>query len=248
MVMKNLGSKLKAAREAMQLSLKDVADATRLKATVLEKMENGSFDFKLQDIYKRGFLRIYAAFLKLNVDDVMREYNTAMAMMPEEPRKKIPAFVQAEEPVQATTFDEPSSEEQESDIDITSKYIKLGGAFVLAILAIIVVVMIVSSLTKSDSTPEQSVSSEAVSQVEVKPVVLAITAEADTYITVTKKANHNDVLFTGTVKASETKEFSLDEALFVRATDASKIKMTRGSDVIYDKTQKGVRGFNITPR
>ena len=56
--MKNLGAKLKAAREAMQLSLRDVADATRLRIPVLEKMEDGSFDYKLQDIYKRGFLRI----------------------------------------------------------------------------------------------------------------------------------------------------------------------------------------------
>ena len=246
MVMKNLGSKLKAAREAMQLSLKDVADATRLKATVLERMENGSFDFKLQDIYKRGFLRIYAAFLKMNVDDVMREYNTAMAMMPEEPRKKVPAFAQPEEPI--AQFEEPA-EEQSSEIDMTSKYIKLGGAFVLTILAIIVVVMIASSLTSNKSdAPVVADEKPVVSQVEVKPLMLTISSDADTYVTVAKKTNHNDVLFTGLIKSSEPKEFNLDEALFVRVTDASKIKMMRGSDVIYDKTQKGVKGFNITPR
>ena len=99
--MKNLGAKLKAAREAMQLSLRDVADATRLRINVLEKMEDGSFDYDLQDVYKRGFLRIYAAFLKLNVDDIMRQYNTAVAMRSESGRRRL---VVESEPEQETKF------------------------------------------------------------------------------------------------------------------------------------------------
>ena len=96
--MKNLGAKLKSAREAMQLSLRDVADVTRLRIPVIEKMEDGTFDYDLQDIYKRGFLRIYAAFLKLDVDAVMREYNTALAMKPSEEARKRFAPAAEEEP------------------------------------------------------------------------------------------------------------------------------------------------------
>lgn len=256
--MKNLGAKLKSAREAMQLSLRDVADATRLRIPVIEKMEDGSFDYDLQDIYKRGFLRIYAAFLKLNVDDVMREYNTALAMRPAEDARK--RFVPAadDEPAQATKFDDPEDASEEAP-DMSGKYIKLGGALVLAVLAIIVVVMIASSLTKSQpqgdlqtaaaqQQPAPQAAAPKISEVAVSPAKMKISAYGETYITVSKAANHGDVLFTGTLKEGASREFNLDEPLFVRVTDASKIKITRGDSVIYDKSRKGILGFNVTPR
>ncbi len=254
--MKNIGAKLKAAREAMQLSLRDVADATRLRILVLEKMEDGSFDYKLQDIYKRGFLRIYAAFLKLDVDAIMREYNTAVARSSSEDgrRKLVVAQPEEEEIPQETNFGE-MQQTQEPELDMTAKYVKLGGAFVLAILAIIVVVMVASSLTKSEpdaniAPQEQSVEEKpvAINEVPVASNVLVISADGDTYLTVAKSANRASSLFTGTLKAGDKKEFKLDEALFVRVTDASKVKMSRGDKVIYDKTFTGVRGFDVMPK
>ena len=77
---------------------------------------------------------------------------------------------------------------------------------------------------------------------------MKISAYGETYITVSKAANHGDVLFTGTLKEGASREFNLDEPLFVRVTDASKIKITRGDSVIYDKSRKGILGFNVTPR
>ncbi len=256
--MKNIGAKLKAAREAMQLSLRDVADATRLRILVLEKMEDGSFDYKLQDIYKRGFLRIYAAFLKLDVDAIMREYNTAVARLSSEDgrRKLVVAQPEEEEVPQETNFGE-MPQAQEAELDMTAKYVKLGGAFVLAILAIIVVVMVASSLTKSTVSAEDAMnavvaiekSSEApLNEVPVASNVLVISADGDTYLTVAKSANRASSLFTGTLKAGDKKEFKLDEALFVRVTDASKVKMSRGDKVIYDKSFTGVRGFDVMPK
>ena len=44
--MKNLGDKLQEARNAMGLSVRDAADATRQRADVIENMEAGKFDFK----------------------------------------------------------------------------------------------------------------------------------------------------------------------------------------------------------
>ena len=61
--MKNLGEKLTEARNAMGLSVRDVADQTRLRIDDIEKMESGEFNINLPEIYRRGFLKIYAAFL-----------------------------------------------------------------------------------------------------------------------------------------------------------------------------------------
>ncbi len=250
--MKNLGAKLKAARESMQLTLRDVADVTRLRISVLENMENGVFDSKLKDIYKRGFLRLYAAFLKLDVDAVMREYNTATAMRQSEESRfgAAPAFVE-DAPKDGTRFDEP--EEQQSSPDMTAKYIKLGGAFVLAILAIVVVVMVVSALTKrATSTPakQPDIEQPAVVGSADAPKVLSIEAAEEAYVTVFKNnaAGAEVVVWTGTIPAGAKKDFQLDETLIVRATDASKIKMVRDGAVVYDKKLSGIRRFIIKPR
>ena len=245
--MKNLGAKLKAAREAMQLSLRDVADATRLRINVLEKMEDGSFDYDLQDVYKRGFLRIYAAFLKLNVDDVMREYNTAVAMRRGEDSRR--RFVSEEEPAQETKFEDTAESPASADMpDLTGKYIKLGGAFVLAILAIVVVVMIVSSLTsKSENAPAQQTQQPAAAQTasamnDVSSAVqtLAITAYGDVYVSVAKNADVSNVIFAGTMKAGMSKVFDLAEPLQIRVTDAGKVKFARNGETIYDRSRTGV--------
>ncbi len=259
--MKNLGAKLKAAREAKELSLRDVADATRLRIYVIENMEKGSFDYDLPDIYKRGFLRIYAAFLKFNVDDIMREYNTAMAMRnPDGATRTV--FVPSEEEIpQITNFDEPQ-DSVSSDIDMTSKYIKIGGIAVLAILAIIIIVMIFSS-SKSDTAVEENgvkIENVEVSDKDVNdssiPVVsdiaepskLVIKASGDTYVTVRKLADSKSVLFTGKLQNGMSKEFVIEEPLFVNVTDGSKITLVRNSKVIYDKTNKGISRFNVSPR
>ncbi len=62
------------ARTEKGVSVREAADATRLRADVIENMESGAFDYKLPEIYKRGFLRIYAAYLRLNVDEILAEY------------------------------------------------------------------------------------------------------------------------------------------------------------------------------
>lgn len=241
--MKNLGAKLKAAREAMQLSLRDVADATRLRINVLEKMEDGSFDYDLQEVYKRGFLRIYAAFLKLNVDDIMREYNTAVAMRSESGRRRL---VVESEPEQETKFEDASeAQSQQDNPDMTARYIKLGGALVLVILVIVVVVLVVSSLTSgAQQAPvaEAPVSDVSAAQMnaDASEQTLLIHAYDDVYVSVAKNANVSNVLFAGTMKAGTTKSFELTEPLQIRVTDAGKVKFVRNGKTIYDKSRTGV--------
>jgi cytoskeletal protein RodZ len=255
--MKNLGAKLKAAREARELSLKDVHEATKLRVDMLENLENGIFDDKLAEIYRGGFLRIYASFLKFDEREIMREYKTAMAMVHSDGYRPSVSIIPSEEEIpQATNFGD-SSEEQSQEIDMTSKYIKLGGIFVLAILVIVVFSMIFSSLMKSEDVPQPEVtqgtsnpvatSKESVNEVTSEKPILQIYAYSDTYLTVLK-ASDNSVVFTGNIKADTNKDFDLSEALMVRVTQAEKIKISRNSKIVYDKTRSGVCNFNVSPR
>ncbi|MBO5254332.1 MAG: helix-turn-helix domain-containing protein [Opitutales bacterium] len=262
--MKNLGAKLKAAREAKELSLKDVHEATKLRVDMLENLENGIFDDKLAEIYRGGFLRIYASFLKFDEKEIMREYKTAMAMRPsEEYRPQVSVVPSEEEVPQPTKFNDVVEDDTQVS-DNTTKYIKMGGVFVLTILTIIILAMMISSLMSSDkkaidddatiqNQPQQVVEHKEevkapINDVVVQKPVLVISAYADTYVTVSKPMSNAAPLFTATIKGGTTKEFPLEEALMVRVLDASKIKMMKNSQVIYDKTLTGVRVFNVSAR
>lgn len=60
----------------MNLSLLDVATATRIKASYLEALEQGEYGLLPGPAYVTGFLKNYASFLGLHPDDVVQEYHT----------------------------------------------------------------------------------------------------------------------------------------------------------------------------
>ncbi len=72
--MESVGSYLKHERHLQNKSLKEVADATRINRSVLEALEEDSYEFLPPSSYVRGFLRIYAAELGLDPDIVIDMY------------------------------------------------------------------------------------------------------------------------------------------------------------------------------
>ncbi|GAC1330241.1 MAG: DUF4115 domain-containing protein [Candidatus Dormibacteria bacterium] len=70
-----LGSKLKQAREARQLSLQDIEWATKIRAEFLQALEDEHFDLMPSTTHARGFLRSYARYLELDADSLVAEYN-----------------------------------------------------------------------------------------------------------------------------------------------------------------------------
>lgn len=69
---------LKNQRESLGISLMDIADETRLHHSIFEKMEKGDFDFQ-PPTYIKAFLKQYAKIIRLDPDDVLRDYDLARA-------------------------------------------------------------------------------------------------------------------------------------------------------------------------
>ncbi|MDR2779351.1 MAG: helix-turn-helix domain-containing protein [Puniceicoccales bacterium] len=61
-----------AARNARAITLETAAEETKIKLEYLAGIESGEYNFTLPDIYLRGFIKIYAKYLKLDVDAVMK--------------------------------------------------------------------------------------------------------------------------------------------------------------------------------
>lgn len=72
--MQTIGERLEEARKRKGISIREAAEATKVRGDYLHKYESNQFDIKLPEIYVRGFLRIYANFLKLPADKIVADY------------------------------------------------------------------------------------------------------------------------------------------------------------------------------
>jgi transcriptional regulator with XRE-family HTH domain len=72
--MQTIGERLEEARKRKGISIREAAEATKIRGDYLHKFESNQFDIRLPDIYIRGFLRIYASFLKLPPEKINADY------------------------------------------------------------------------------------------------------------------------------------------------------------------------------
>ena len=71
------GANLRDIREGKNLKLSDIASALKIREVHLEGIEGGEFDNLPGPTYAAGFVRAYAIYLGLEIDEVMRRYNSA---------------------------------------------------------------------------------------------------------------------------------------------------------------------------
>ncbi len=71
--MPTVAEQLRAAREAQQLTVQQVASATKIRTDNIRALEEGDFDRFPAPIYIRGSVKNYATMLKLDVPRVMAE-------------------------------------------------------------------------------------------------------------------------------------------------------------------------------
>ena len=71
------GVALKAAREALNVSVREVADALNLPLHVVEAIEANDYDRLPQAVFTRGYLRSYARLLELDSEAIVASYPEA---------------------------------------------------------------------------------------------------------------------------------------------------------------------------
>jgi cytoskeleton protein RodZ len=84
----SIGELFEQARKHKNLSMKDVADATKIRKDFLEAFENNDFDIPLPDIYKRGFIKNYSNFLGLDTSNVLANYDSVILGGTKKPSKQ----------------------------------------------------------------------------------------------------------------------------------------------------------------
>jgi cytoskeleton protein RodZ len=70
----SFGEWLRRQREMREISLRDIADRTKISLRYLEAMEQDRFDILPAPIFAKGFLREYARYVGLSPDEVVNHY------------------------------------------------------------------------------------------------------------------------------------------------------------------------------
>lgn len=159
--MQTIGERLLDARQRRGVSIREAAEATKVRGDYLSAMENNQFEsIPLADVYRRGFLKIYARFLRLDADRVVGDFNALLAARsPAGPRPRRAAAELMDTPgrppeirVEPEGLDEFSSGaiEVAARPDNRRKTILLLGSVSLAVLLTVGVIHLLSS---PDSAP-----------------------------------------------------------------------------------------------
>jgi len=270
--MKNIGEKLEQARTAKGLSIKEVAHATKIRAEFLSCMEKNDFSYNMPSVYKRGFLRLFSDFLKLNTEEILRDYTLLEEESLFDSRGIAPYVlgrITAQEE-QADTAAEPIKSEERyenkdyfansnsSDFEANKyRYIKLGSIFVGVVLLVVMVFYVGGKLMSNSSrdvvNPDLGDSPVVTTPANTAPVLapnefeLAIGALGETYITLYYENDTANPLFTGAIHAGENKTFKIKGNVMLKATDVERLKIAKGGKDVSMGNRKGPLQFRITP-
>lgn len=76
--MPTVAEQLRQARETQRLDVYQVAETTKIKTDHIRALESGDYNVFNAPVYVRGFIRTYAAMLKLNVAQVMADLDVEL--------------------------------------------------------------------------------------------------------------------------------------------------------------------------
>jgi cytoskeletal protein RodZ len=82
---KQIGDLFKSKRQEMNLSLKEVENATSIRMLYLKAIEEANIDKLLSQVYILGFVKQYATFLGLDGESIIKEYPLAYNAVCEKP-------------------------------------------------------------------------------------------------------------------------------------------------------------------
>src|SRR5437763_6340046 len=75
----SFGEELQREREIRGISLKEIADSTKISKRFLEAIERNDHKILAAPVFTRGFVREYARYLGLNAEEMVSRYNYGAA-------------------------------------------------------------------------------------------------------------------------------------------------------------------------
>ena len=153
--MKEIGEKLKAARESMGVSIEEAAEDLRIRASQIEDIEDGNRESFKDIFYLKMFIKNYSKYLGLDYDEIVEEFNEYLfdftsKISIEDIRKAEKDQRKKEKKLKTVKIESPYTQEKSQEQEIP-RYLIIGGLVVFIILIIYVFVLFMSKDTKEVS-------------------------------------------------------------------------------------------------
>lgn len=87
----SFGAWLRRQREAREVGLREIAEASKISLRYLEALEQDRFEILPAPVFAKGFLREYARFVGLDADDVVNRFLAAQAPEQDEDDEEVSA-------------------------------------------------------------------------------------------------------------------------------------------------------------
>lgn len=138
--MESIGEKLRSAREAKKIAIRDVSRETNIAPTYLVALEEEEFEKFPSETYLIGFLRAYSEFLKLDVEEIIQAYKGYKIGESVTPLEELTKPTRTTFPMLLSSFSGK-----------VNNYAFIGAAVIAALLLVWIIVKITSSGIDTDS-------------------------------------------------------------------------------------------------
>lgn len=245
--MQTIGERLEEARKKKGISLREAAEATKIRGDYLQKFEGNHFDIGLTEIYVRGFLRTYAHFLKVPSDRILADY-AALGRGEARPRPSA-REIYGRLDVSTPPFESPaartSAEEGEAEDQVPARpapprprpgsslptgpdpakvflYAKWGA---ISVASLIILFLIKGIFFSSSPEPAKR---PATAPAAPKGPQLGLVATGAVQVTLRRKnadETEGEIVYTGFLAAGESRSVPRPGALFVEASVAENLEL-----------------------
>ena len=155
--MASIGQELKRERELRGISLKEIADTTKINLRFLRALEEDRFDMLPEQFFIRGIIRTYASYLGLDEQSVL---NT---------------FIESKQTEETPDVSDINNKTDISEsLDSSPKEKKISRFFALMVLGIIALIIIMYFVFRKEKSPppDNSRIQPAVQETQEKPIAL----------------------------------------------------------------------------
>lgn len=153
--MKEIGEKLKEARESMGVTIEEVAEDLKIRPSQIEDIEDGNKESFKDVFYLKMFIKNYSKYLGLDYDEMVEEFNEYLfdftsKISIEDIKKAEKAHKKKEKNLKTVKIASPYTMEKSQEQEIP-RFLIIGGIIVLGILVAYIIILLATKDTKEVS-------------------------------------------------------------------------------------------------
>ena len=165
--MKEIGQKLKEARESMGITIEEAATDLKLRASQIENLEEGNKDAFKDVFLLKTFIKNYSKYLGLDYDEMEEEFNEYLfdftsKISIDDIKKAEKEHRKKEKKLKNVKISSPYTLEKQQQRSIP-KFLIIGGIILVLVIIIYVVILFI---TKNDDEVSNTIVMEGVENYE----------------------------------------------------------------------------------